>query len=295
MARIFIIGSNGQLGSECVKAFGAEAFGSDFPDIDITDEASARKALDAVEAGGVVVNCAAYTAVDKAESERDACERLNAAAPGILGRLCRERDLFLIHISTDYVFSGEREIPRAWLESDAPAPQGWYGETKLRGEIAVAESGCRHAILRTAWLYGINGKNFLKTMLRLAAANSTAGEPLKPIRVVSDQFGCPTCAADLAKQIKEIAKSKEFPSGVYHAVSSGWTNWFEFAKDFLVLTGVEHKIQAIKTVEYPTPAKRPANSILDTARLRGLGIYTMPDWKDALAEFVELNKERLST
>ena len=289
MNRTLIIGCTGQLGSECMKTFGEEAAGVDFPQIDITDEASVRAAFAQAGTPAAVVNCAAYTAVDKAETEREACEKLNAAAPGTLAKICREHGAFLIHISTDYVFNGEREIPRPWAENEKPEPRSWYGATKLAGENAIRESGCEYAILRTAWLYGVNGKNFPKTMLRMALAGGK-------MRIVSDQFGSPTCAADLARQICEIAKPQNretVKNRIYHAVSSGWTSWHGFAEEFLRMMAVPHNIQAVKTVDYPTPAKRPHNSILATTRLRELGLCVMPDWEIALAEFVAKNKTKL--
>ena len=292
MAKVLIIGSNGQLGSECVKAFGDDCAGVDFPQIDITRAESVEDAF--VERQPVVVvNCAAYTAVDKAESDAAACAVLNAEAAGILARACKKIGAFLIHVSTDYVFNGEREAPAPWLESDAPDPRSVYGATKLAGEKNIAESGVAHAILRTAWLYGANGKNFPKTMLRLALAN-----PSKPIRVVDDQFGCPTCAADLARQIRAVAEARANGAGargegVFHAVSSGWTSWFGFASEFLRLMEAPHEIAPISSAEFPTPARRPANSILDAARLRELGVFAMPEWREALAEFVRLNRGAL--
>jgi len=288
VSRILIAGCNGQLGHDCVATLAAhEILALDVPRFDITSAASVRSHL-ADFHPDAVVNCAAYTAVDKAESDAALCRAVNAEGPRVLAEACRESGAYLVHVSTDYVFDGRREPPRPWLETDTPGPATVYGQTKLEGEQAIAASGCRHAILRTAWLYGAHGKNFPKTMLRLALAN-----PEKPLRVVADQFGCPTWSDRLARQIKTLVEQPEPPQGLFHAVALGHTTWHGFASEFLRLMDVPHTIVPCSTAEYPTPAKRPANSILEDAALAALGLCVMDDWRAALAAYVAAHRDAL--
>ncbi|MGI5869548.1 MAG: dTDP-4-dehydrorhamnose reductase [Kiritimatiellia bacterium] len=288
MSRILIAGCRGQLGRDCMSTLARhELRGLDIPDIDITSAESVQSRL-ADFRPDVVVNCAAYTAVDQAESDVERCRAINADGPRILAEACRASGAYLVHISTDYVFDGRREPPRPWLETDATGPATVYGRTKLEGEQAIAAAGCRHAILRTAWLYGAHGRNFPKTMLRLALAN-----PDKPLRVVADQFGCPTWSARLARQIKTLLEQPAPPEGLFHAVASGHTTWHGFASEFLRLMAVPHAILPCTTAEYPTPAKRPANSILENAALANLGLCVMDDWRTALSIYVATHRDAL--
>ena len=286
--RILVAGANGQLGSDCLEVLAdGEVFGLDLPDLDIADAASVRSAFSDVRPD-VVVNCAAYTAVDRAESDEAAADRVNREGPGVLAAACAATGARLVHISTDYVFSGDRPVPEPWLESDEPAPRTAYGRTKLAGERAIAASGCDHAILRTAWLYGARGRNFPKTMLRLALKN-----PADTARVVADQWGCPTWSWRLAEQIRAVIDHPGRVSGVCHAVGLGSATWFEFAEAFLSLVDVRHRLTPCETADYPTPAHRPANSILDCGKLRAAGLLVMDGWRDALAAFVAKNRDAL--
>ncbi len=288
MSRLLIAGCNGQLGSDCVTLFKKhELLPVDLPELDITSPESVRDLM-AKFKPDCLINCAAYTAVDKAESDLDLCTKVNAVGPAVLAKACAETDTFLIHISTDYVFNGERPAPRPWLETDWPEPRTVYGKTKLAGEHAIADSGCRYAILRTAWLYGAHGKNFPKTMLHLALA-----DPKRTIKVVNDQQGCPTWSLNLTEQIKAIIESASPPVGIFHAVSKGNTSWFGFASEFLRLMDVPHTLAPCTTAEYPTPAKRPANSILEDRALGELGLCKMNDWKASLALYVAQNRDAL--
>ena len=288
MSRILIAGCNGQLGHDCVATLAAhEILALDVPRIDITSAASVRSHL-ADFHPDAVVNCAAYTAVDKAESDAALCRAVNAEGPRVLAEACRESGAYLVHVSTDYVFDGLREPPRPWRETDSTGPATVYGRTKLDGERAVAATGCRHAILRTAWLYGAHGKNFPKTMLRLALAN-----PTKPLRVVADQYGCPTWSDRLARQIQKLIDQPAPPTGLFHAVALGHTTWYGFASEFLRLMDVPYTILPCTTAEYPTPAKRPANSILEDAALAHLGLCVMDDWHAALAAYVAAHRDAL--
>lgn len=288
MSRLFITGCNGQLGSDCVQLFNNhELLPVDLPILDITSPESVRERI-ATFKPDYLINCAAYTAVDKAESDAGLCAKVNADGPAILAKACAEANVFLVHISTDYVFNGERPAPRPWLETDLPEPRTVYGKTKLAGEQAIALSGCRYAILRTAWLYGAQGKNFPKTMLRLALADAK-----RTIKVVNDQQGCPTWSLNLTEQIKALVESASPPVGVFHAVSKGSTTWYGFAAEFLRLMEVPHTLAPCSTSEYPTPAKRPANSILEDHALTALGLCKMNDWKTSLAHYVAQNREAL--
>ena len=288
--RILITGGRGQLGTDCQAVLaGHEVLALDLPRLDIADPASAGAAFESFRPEAVV-NCAAWTAVDRAEGEEEAARRANAEGPAVLARLCAGCGAHLVHVSTDYVLPGTLPVPQAADEGAAPAPRTAYGRTKLEGERAILASGCRATILRTAWLYGAHGANFPKTMLRLALAN-----PGDTARVVADQWGCPTWSLRLARQIAAIldAPPDRRPLGVCHAVALGYANWAEFAETFLTLVGVPHRITPCTTAEYPTPAARPANSILDDRRLREAGLLVMDDWREALAEFVSENRAAL--
>ena len=232
----------------------------------------------------VVVNAAAYTAVDRAEDERDAAFRANAEAPHALARACAARDALLVHYSTDYVFDGNGQRP--YREDDPTAPPGVYGESKLAGEHAVRTSGARHLILRTAWVYASHGKNFLLTMLRLAKERDE-------LRVVADQVGSPTTATLIADMTARILAQRSDVSGIRHLTASGQTSWHGFAEAIVEAAagrGLIDKcprVVPIATADYPTRAARPAYSVLDnTALQRDLAIV-LPDWRDGLAHVLD--------
>ncbi|MBQ7640814.1 MAG: dTDP-4-dehydrorhamnose reductase [Bacteroidales bacterium] len=298
MRRILVTGANGQLG--CALRLAAAGSGDSwlFTDLaDASDETLARllvqggpkvdlatMRLDVTDANAVgkmlrdneidtVINCAAYTAVDAAESHPAEAHLLNAEAPRILANAVRETGGLLVHISTDYVFDGNHTIP--WKETDLPSPLGVYGRTKLEGEIAVAESGCKYMIIRTAWLYSEFGKNFCKTILKL-----TSERP--EIRVVNDQFGTPTYAGDLAETLLRIIP-KYSRSGIWHYTNSGQCSWYEFARAIAAEVGHTNcRIDPCATAEYPTAARRPAWSVLDKTRIaEDFGIVP-PAWEESL-------------
>jgi len=283
MSGLLVIGHRGQLGTDCLTVM-PKASGIDFPEIDISDRFQTLGKLNTL-APDVIVNCAAYTAVDACESD-PACWKVNADGPKQLAEWAAANNAFLVHISTDYVFSGDKPLFEACVETDPVAPLSEYGKSKLAGEKAVLDSGVNAAILRTAWLYGANGKNFLKTMLRLALQN-----PEREIRVVNDQFGSPTWSHTLARQIAAVVDAKA--TGVFHATSEGYCSWFDLASRFLQLMAIPHRIAPCTTAEYPTPAKRPANSILENAALKSLGLNLFPDWKAELARFADENRVAL--
>ncbi len=254
---------------------------TDMPEADITD----RQAMSAlVEAHGIdaIINCAAYTAVDKAESEPEASRRINVEGPRTLGAVAVKYGLKLVHISTDYVFSGTGHTPIK--EDDPTGPSGVYGETKLEGEKAIAAAGCDAVVVRTSWLYSEFGSNFVKTMLRLA-------ETRNEINVVNDQKGSPTYATDLAAAIMTLLDKGFTGYGVYHYCDAGEISWYDLAVETFRLAGIGVRVNPITTAEYPAPARRPAYSVLDTARIRSAGVLT-PFWKDPLRECIEILKNR---
>ncbi|MFP4476253.1 MAG: dTDP-4-dehydrorhamnose reductase [Desulfatibacillaceae bacterium] len=284
--RILITGGKGQLGADCASVFaGDELLSVDVEDLDIADMAAVAGTFR--EFGpAAVVNCAAYTAVDACETHENEAFAVNATGPANLAAACRESGAYLVHVSTDYVFSGQKPVPEPYIENDPTGPLSAYGRTKLAGERAVAESGCEHAILRTAWLYGAGGGNFLKTMLRLSVA-----DPGRRLRVVDDQHGSPTWSATLAGQIAKVVEAR--PKGVFHATAHGHTTWYRLATRFLSLMDAPCNIDPCTTREYPTPAARPKNSILANRALDSLGLDSMSHWEDDLARFVDRHKDGL--
>jgi dTDP-4-dehydrorhamnose reductase len=286
--KIFIIGSNGQLGGELVRqgeARGLKLLALDYPEIDITDQASVDACLGSTPID-LIVNAAAYTAVDRAESEPEAAFSVNCDGPANLAEKCRDRGISLIHVSTDYVFDGSKL--GAYVEEDPVAPLGIYGASKAAGEEKVRERLSEHIIVRTAWLCGVHGRNFVKTILKL-------GREKKILRVVSDQFGCPTFAADLAEAILEVVKRAEMDEsvkwGTYHYCGAGKTSWHGFAETIFEIAGqyetfAVKEVLQISTAEYPTPVKRPANSVLDCSKIeKHFGIRPRP-WRESLAEMI---------
>jgi len=282
-----ICGANGQLGRDCTRVFQknnqVEAFGSH--DLDITDQAVVEKIMETVSPD-VVINCAAYTNVDKSELNADLAFKVNAVGAGNVASSCQALGAIMVHISTDYVFDGKKELPLAYIETDKTSPLGVYGRSKLGGEKLVAENVEKHMIVRTAWLYGAYGNNFLKTMLRLALSN-----PDQTIRVVNDQYGSPTWTLRLALQLERLLITKG--QGIYHATSEGYCSWYELASYFLKKMEVEHNIIPCTTAQYPTPAMRPLNSILNNARLKIARINRMTGWRYGVDMFISRYRKEL--
>lgn len=278
--KILVFGRVGQVGSALVELLAGRypVQFLDQPEVDFADPASAVAQVRSQQPD-VVINAAAYTAVDKAQAEPELAHTINAQAPAAIAAACTEIGATIIHYSTDYVFDGGATAP--YTEEAPVAPQSVYGMSKLAGEQAVQAASDRHIILRTAWLYSHVGQNFVKTMLRLAAAG-------KPLRVVADQVGSPTYAWDLAQAtvgiVDALAGGREDGFGIFHATNSGMTSWHGFAAKLFELTGHDDiAVVPITTAEYPTPAPRPAFSVLSCARLKlGYGIE-LPDWQEALA------------
>ncbi len=286
LPRILLIGADGQLGWELRRALApvgqviaADLAGDGGPAIDLMDPASLRRLFH--ETGpALVVNAAAYTAVDKAESDRARAQTINADAVALMAELAAAAKAPIVHYSTDFVFSGKTDRP--YREDDAPAPLGVYGETKLAGEQALLSSDAEVLIFRTAWLYGVRGANFLLTMLRLFNERTE-------LRIVDDQIGTPTWSrmlAEVSAQILyrvlrgDLAISEV--KGLYHVTSAGATSWYGFADAIRSATGHPCNLLPITTDEYPAPARRPAYSVLDTGRFRRTFGLTMPDWRQSL-------------
>jgi dTDP-4-dehydrorhamnose reductase len=284
--RLLVAGKSGQLAHALVARArplaGVSIVALEPPQLDLLDRASIARALAEVRPD-VVINAAAYTAVDKAESDAAAAFALNRDAAGALAAAAAAADCPVIHVSTDYVFDGSKS--GAYVEQDTPNPMGVYGRSKLEGEAAVAAANARHVILRTAWLYGAHGHNFLKTMLRLARERPE-------LRVVADQHGNPTCAPHLADAILAITAKigSGQPWGVYHATAAGETTWHGFASAIIAAAGplgVPHiPVLPIATADYPTPARRPANSCLDCGKLERVFALRLPPWQQGLAECI---------
>lgn len=276
MKTILVTGAAGQLGQSIRKLspfYPAFRFVyGDLPELDITDRACVEAWLKQ-HAPDVIVNCAAYTAVDRAEQDEETARRVNVDGPAVLAACAREAGVRLIHISTDYVFDGRSEVP--YTEDDAPAPTSVYGVTKLAGEDAVRSAGCHAVVVRTAWLYSEFGRNFMKTMLSLAATHDM-------VRVVCDQRGTPTYASDLAAALLTIAGVPFTGFNLYHYTNEGVCTWADFAAAIFRMAGLDTQVIPIPTSEYPTPASRPASSWLDKSRIRQAFGIDIPQWEDGL-------------
>lgn len=277
MKKILVTGCNGQLGraiNQVYKNDEVQLINTDVTDLDITN-VEAVLALVKKEQPDVIINCAAHTNVNKCESDWDNAYKINAIGPRNLAIAAKEVGAKLVHVSTDYVFDGEGDKP--YTEFDATSPCGAYGKTKLAGENFVREFGEKYFIVRTAWLYG-DGNNFVRTMLKLGKEN---GE----VRVVSDQYGTPTSALELARMIRHIEPTNNY--GVFHGTCEGSCSWAEFASKIFEVANLPVKVNYITTDEYPTPAKRPAYSVLDNYMLRLTTDYQMAQWEDAFKEYME--------
>lgn len=286
--RILVTGANGQVGWELMRRadkFGVTALGTNSKALDITDP-HAVAAMIQSGAFDVVVNAAAYTAVDKAESEPEKAYAVNRDGAAYLAAACARVNIPLIHISTDYVFDGTKQ--GAYVEDDSVNPINVYGASKAAGEQAVRERWERHIILRTSWVYGVHGHNFVKTILRLAKERDE-------LRVVADQWGCPTAAGEIARVIlglvQRIGPEGEVGWGTYHYCGEGKTTWCEFAK-VIVAAAAEHRgrrvtIRPIATEEFPTPAKRPRNSVLNSAKIQNMICLQPHDSANLVAKIVK--------
>lgn len=277
MKKILVTGANGQLGSELKDILGAnneQVLYTDVAQLDITKLDLVRAFIKEHKVTDII-NCAAYTAVDKAETDQDIAYMVNCIAPKNLATVAAEENCRLIHVSTDYVFSGEACTP--YVESDPTSPLGVYGRTKLAGEEAVTDSGCDSVIIRTSWLYSAYGNNFVKTMMRL-------GKERDQLNVVFDQVGTPTYAGDLAAAIVKLIQSEELVdvSGLYHFSNEGVCSWYDFAQEIMDQESIACNVQPILSSQYPTPVRRPSFSVLDKAKIKKDFNITIPYWKHSL-------------
>ena len=282
MLNILITGANGQLGNE-MRRLGARSSDNyiftDIAELDITDK-DAVDSFVMLNNVDVIVNCAAYTNVEKAEDDEATADKINHRAAEILAQTAKKCGATLIHVSTDYVFDGRRNTP--YTEDEPTSPLGAYGRTKLAGETAIAESGCRYIIIRTAWLYSEFGNNFVKTMLRLTSERES-------INVVSDQIGSPTYAGDLGSAIFDIIEHRKFEGneGTYHFTDEGVCSWYDLAYETASIAGNKGCIiNPCRTWEYPTKASRPSYSVLDKSKFKATFGFDIPYWRESLAKCI---------
>ena len=277
--KIVVTGSRGQLGFDMLRQLrlrGHEAVGADVEEMDITDPDSVFRFLNGEKPDGII-HCAAYTAVDRAESEKKKCRDVNANGTGHIVEYCRQSGCRLIYLSTDYVFNGEDGRP--WEPDDEPAPLNFYGQTKYEGEQAVRKNLSRYYIVRISWVFGRNGSNFVRTMLRL-------GRERGSVSVVDDQKGSPTYTADLAVLLADMIEREEY--GTYHASNQGVCTWYQFACEIFRQAGMEDvAVTPVASGEFPAKARRPRNSVMNKAKLEEHGFAPLPPWQDALRRYLQ--------
>lgn len=277
--RILVTGVKGQLGhdvvNECAKR-GIETVGVDIEEMDITDAESVRRVITESNVDAVI-HCAAWTAVDAAEDNEETCRRVNAQGTENIAKVCRDLDLKMMYISTDYVFDGQGERP--WEPDDERHPLNVYGQTKYEGELAVEKYVKKFFIVRIAWVFGVNGKNFIKTMLRV-------GKERGAVSVVMDQVGSPTYTYDLARLLVDMIQTDRY--GRYHATNEGLCSWYEFACEIFRQAGLDVKVTPLTTAEYgAAKAVRPFNSRMDKSKLKANGFEPLPTWQDALGRYLK--------
>lgn len=281
--KVFVTGVKGQLGHDVMDELarrGIEGIGADVDEMDITDPEACRRVI--TEAGpGAVIHCAAYTAVDEAERHPELCLKVNGEGTRNIAEVCRDLDIKMMYISTDYVFDGQGTRP--WEPDDARDPLNVYGQAKYEGELAIEELLEKYFIVRIAWVFGVNGKNFIKTMLRL-------GKERGAVSVVDDQIGSPTYTFDLARLLVDMIQTEEY--GRYHATNEGLCSWYEFAVEIFKQAGMEDvSVTPVSTEEYtaayPGQARRPMNSRISKDKLEEKGFKRLPPWQDALRRYLE--------
>lgn len=283
--KILLTGAKGMLAKDVIANLkeNNELICTDSDELDITDKEAVLKKVKEIKPN-YIINCAAYTAVDKAEEPEnyELVRKVNAEGPKNLSIAAKNEDAILVHISTDYVFDGDLDISKAYKEEDKVNPVSVYGKTKLEGEELIKENLDKYYIFRTAWLYG-DGNNFVRTMLKLA-------KDKEAVNVVNDQHGSPTFAGDLAKVIKQ-AIEKKIPFGTYHATNEGFTTWYEFTKKIYELENIKTKVNPVTSEEFIRPAKRPTNSQLDKTKLKNAGIQ-IPHWEEGLKKYLERENQK---
>lgn len=279
MMKVLVTGYKGQLGYDVVNELekrGHEAVGVDVEEMDIT-AADAVKRVITGTAPDAVIHCAAYTAVDAAEDQEELCRKVNAFGTENIAKVCGDLDIKMMYISTDYVFDGQGERP--WEPDDPRDPMNVYGQTKYEGELAVEKYVKKFFLVRIAWVFGVNGKNFIKTMLRL-------GEERGEVGVVADQIGSPTYTYDLARLLVDMIETEHY--GRYHATNEGLCSWYEFAVEIFRQAGMDQvKVNPLTSDQFPAKAKRPMNSRMSKEKLDEKGFQRMPSWQDALSRYLE--------
>ncbi len=275
--RVLVTGVKGQLGYDVMNELakrGHEGIGVDIQEMDITDAASVERVITEA-APDAVIHCAAYTAVDAAEDNVDLCRRVNAGGTENIAKVCKSLNCKMMYISTDYVFNGQGTRP--WEPDDAREPLNVYGQTKYEGELAV-EALEKFFIVRIAWVFGVNGKNFIKTMLNL-------GKTRDHLTVVADQIGSPTYTYDLARLLVDMIETDKY--GRYHATNEGLCSWYEFACEIFKQAGMNVTVSPVTSDQYPAKAKRPMNSRMDKSKLDEMGFKRLPSWQDALGRYLK--------
>ena len=276
--KILVTGVKGQLGYDVVNELnkrGHDAIGIDLEDLDITIQSDVESKITAWNPDAVI-HCAAYTAVDAAEENQELCMMVNASATEYIAEVCKKLDIKLIYISTDYVFDGEGERP--WEPDDACHPINIYGDSKYHGELAVSSLLSKYFIVRISWVFGTNGNNFIKTMLKLA-------ETRDELSVVDDQVGSPTYTYDLSILLADMVESEAY--GIYHASNEGYCTWYDFATKIFEVAGESITVHPVTSDQFPVKAKRPHNSRMDKSKLDAKGFKRLPSWQDAVERYVE--------
>lgn len=276
--KVFVTGVKGQLGYDVMNELasrGIEAVGVDIEEMDITNADQVRKVITKA-APDAVIHCAAYTAVDAAEDNVDICRKVNAEGTENIAKVCEELDIKMMYISTDYVFNGKGSRP--WKPDDEREPLNIYGQTKYEGELAVEKHVKKFFTVRIAWVFGVNGKNFIKTMLNL-------GKTHDHLTVVNDQTGSPTYTYDLARLLVDMIQTEKY--GRYHATNEGLCTWYEFACEIFKQAGMKVSVAPVSSDEYPAKAKRPENSRMDKSKLVENGFTPLPSWQDALGRYLK--------
>lgn len=278
--RVLVTGAKGQLGYDVMNELalrGIEGIGVDVEEMDITDGAACERVI-SQEKPDAVIHCAAYTAVDAAEDSLELCRKINAEGTRNIAKVCKALDISMMYLSTDYVFNGTGERP--WEPDDHREPLNVYGLTKYEGEIAVEQNLRKYFIVRIAWVFGVNGKNFIKTMLRL-------GKERGAVSVVNDQIGSPTYTYDLARLLVDMIQTDKY--GRYHATNEGFCSWYEFACEIFRQAGMDQvKVTPVDSSQFPAKAKRPSNSRMSKEKLTENGFKRLPEWQDALGRYLKV-------
>ena len=283
--KILVTGVKGQLGYDVVRegeSRGLEMFGTDVDNMDITDAGQVKQVIEDYRPDAVI-HCAAYTAVNAAEDNQELCRKINVDGTRNIAEVCKSMDIPMMYFSTDYIFNGQGE--NFWKEDDEKRPLNVYGQTKYEGELAVQELVQKYFILRISWVFGVNGNNFIKTMIRLGKERGAVG-------VVSDQIGSPTYTYDLAKLVVDMIQTDKY--GTYHVTNDGLCSWYEFACEIFKQAGLDVKVTPLTTAEYPAKAARPFNSRMSKGKLVNAGFEMLPGWQDALGRYLNVlqNKEQ---